>query len=177
MLYSDLHQNAQAAHSGVGSISWLVRRGHGRTTMCELYAKIIAESELLQPALNEIHKFCFQHWSRGRGTCGTGSGTSGSATHLQSLILNLVYRVACPLCHQVVLVRRLLMCWLHPQNWLAVRFLISWLTSKFVEIATPEMLWSGHVTNIDFTGIQICSNFLSSHERILEGSDPLHIND
>ena len=42
--------------------------------MCELYAKIIAESELLQPALNEIHKFCFQHWSRSRGTCGTGSG-------------------------------------------------------------------------------------------------------
>ena len=31
-----------------------------------------AESELLQPALNEIHKFCFQHWSRSRGTCGTG---------------------------------------------------------------------------------------------------------
>ena len=30
------------------------------------------------------------------------------ATYLQSLILNLVYRVACPLCHQVVLVRRLL---------------------------------------------------------------------
>lgn len=103
--------------------------------------------------------------------------TSSSATHLQSLILNLVYRVACPLCHQVVLVRRLLMCWLHPQNWLAVRFLIRWLTSKFVEIATPEMLWSGYVTNIDFTGIQICSNFLSIHERILEGSDPLHIND
>ena len=42
--------------------------------MCELYAKIIAESELLQLALNEIHKFCFQHWSRGRGICGTGSG-------------------------------------------------------------------------------------------------------
>ena len=41
--------------------------------MCELYAKIIAGSELLQPALNEIHKFCFQHWSRGRGTYGTGS--------------------------------------------------------------------------------------------------------
>ena len=60
-------------HSGVGSI-WLVRRGHGRATTCELYAKIIAESELLQLALNEIHKFCFQHWSRGRGTCGTGSG-------------------------------------------------------------------------------------------------------
>ena len=59
--------------SGVGSISWLVRRGHGRATTCELYAKIIAESELLQPALNETHKFCFQHWSRGRGTCGTGS--------------------------------------------------------------------------------------------------------
>jgi len=36
-------------------------------TTCELYAKIIAASELLQPALNEIHKFCFQHWSRGRG--------------------------------------------------------------------------------------------------------------
>ena len=48
-----------------------VRRGHGRATTCELYAKIIAESELLQPALNE---FCFQHWSRGRRTCGTGSG-------------------------------------------------------------------------------------------------------
>ena len=60
--------------SGVGSISWLVWRGHGRVTTCELYAKIIAESELLQPALNEIHKFCFQHWSRGRDTCGTGSG-------------------------------------------------------------------------------------------------------
>ena len=45
-----------------------------RATTFELYAKIIAESELLQPALNEIHKFCFQHWSRGRGTCGTGSG-------------------------------------------------------------------------------------------------------
>ena len=45
-----------------------------RATTCELFAKIIAESELLQPALNEIHKFCFQHWSRGRGTCGTGSG-------------------------------------------------------------------------------------------------------
>ena len=43
-------------------------------TTCELYAKIIAESGLLQPALNEIHKFCFQHWSRGCGTCGTGSG-------------------------------------------------------------------------------------------------------
>ena len=42
--------------------------------MCELDAKIIAESELLQPALNEIHKFYFQHWSRSRGTCGTGSG-------------------------------------------------------------------------------------------------------
>ena len=26
-------------------------------TTCELYAKIIAESELLQLALNEIHKF------------------------------------------------------------------------------------------------------------------------
>jgi len=24
----------------VGSISWLVRRGHGRATTCELYAKI-----------------------------------------------------------------------------------------------------------------------------------------
>ena len=59
--------------SGVGSISWLVRRGHRRDTTCEPYAKIIAESELLQPALNDIHKFCFQHWSRGRGTCGTGS--------------------------------------------------------------------------------------------------------
>ena len=97
------------------------------------------------------------------------------ATYLQSLILNLVYRVACPLCYQVV-DSTCQMCWLHPQNWLAVRFLISWLTSKFVEIAKPEMLWSGHVTNIDFTGIQICSNFLSSHERILEGSDPLHIS-
>ena len=48
--------------------------GKAAATTCELYAKIIAESELLQPALNEIHKFCFQHWSRGRGTCGTGSG-------------------------------------------------------------------------------------------------------
>ena len=44
-------------------------------TTYELYAKIIAESELLQPALNEIHKFCFQHWSRGRGTSGTSSDT------------------------------------------------------------------------------------------------------
>ena len=61
------------------------------------------------------------------------------ATYLQSLILNLVYRVACPLCHQVV-DSTCQMCWLHPQNWLAVRFLISWLTSKFVEIATPEIL-------------------------------------
>ena len=26
-----------------------------------------------QPALNEIPKLCFQHWSRGCGTCGTGS--------------------------------------------------------------------------------------------------------
>ena len=43
-------------------------------TTRELYAKIIAESELLQLALNEIHTFCFQHWSRSRGTCGTGSG-------------------------------------------------------------------------------------------------------
>ena len=43
-------------------------------TTHELYAKIIAESELLQPSLNEIHTFCFQHWSRSRGTCGTGSG-------------------------------------------------------------------------------------------------------
>ena len=59
--------------SGVGSISWLVQRGRGRATMCELYAKIIAESELLQPALNVIHEFCFQLWSRGCGTCGTGS--------------------------------------------------------------------------------------------------------
>ena len=40
-------------NSGVGSISWLVRRGRGRATMRELYAKII-------------------DWSRGRGTCGTG---------------------------------------------------------------------------------------------------------
>ena len=59
--------------SGIGSISWLVWRGRGHATTCELYAKIIADSELLQPALNEIHKFCLQHWSRGRSTCGTGS--------------------------------------------------------------------------------------------------------
>ena len=52
-------------------------------TTCELYTKIIAESELLQPALNEIHKFCFQHWSRGRGTCGTSSGTP---VYLQSIM-------------------------------------------------------------------------------------------
>jgi len=45
-----------------------------RRTACEFYAKIITKSELLHPALNEIHKFWFQHWSRGRGTCGTGSG-------------------------------------------------------------------------------------------------------
>ena len=68
------HITSKPNYSGVGSISWLVRRGRGRVTMCELYAKIIAESELLQLALNEIHKFCFQHWSRGRGTCRTGSG-------------------------------------------------------------------------------------------------------
>ena len=79
--------------SGVGSISWLVRRGRGRATTCELYAKIIAESELPQPSLNEIHKFCLQHWSRGRGTCGTGSGApeiqgslfSGSLMQLVSI--------------------------------------------------------------------------------------------
>ena len=47
-------------------------------TTCELYAKIIAESEFLQPTLNEIHKFCFKHWSRGRSTCGTGSGAPDS---------------------------------------------------------------------------------------------------
>jgi len=35
---------------------------------------LLSHAELLQPALNEIHKFCFQHWSRGHGTCGTGSG-------------------------------------------------------------------------------------------------------
>ena len=57
-----------------------VRQGRGHATTCELYAKIIAESELLQPALNEIHKFCFQHWSRGRGTCGTGSGAPGHSS-------------------------------------------------------------------------------------------------
>ena len=53
-----------------------------RATTYELYAKIIAESELLQPALNEIHKFCFQHWSRGRGTCGTGSGAPGKESRV-----------------------------------------------------------------------------------------------
>ena len=53
-----------------------------RDYTCELYAKIIAESELLQPALNEIHQFCFQCWSRGRGTCGTGSGTPVQYFHL-----------------------------------------------------------------------------------------------
>ena len=42
--------------------------------LCVSFTLIIAESELLQPALNEIHKFCLQHWSRSRGTCGTGSG-------------------------------------------------------------------------------------------------------
>ena len=66
---------ATAMHSDVGSISWLVRRGRGCATTCELCAKIIAESELLQPGLNEIHKFCFQYWSCGRSTCRTGSGT------------------------------------------------------------------------------------------------------
>ena len=49
--------------------------------MYELYAKIIAESELLQPALNEIHMYCFQHWSRGCGTCGTGSNAPAGRYH------------------------------------------------------------------------------------------------
>ena len=61
-------------YTAVASEAYLVRRGRGCATTCELYcAKIIAELEHLQPALNEIHKFCFQHWSHGRGTCGTGS--------------------------------------------------------------------------------------------------------
>ena len=46
----------------------------GEATNAQLRVNFTAESELLQPALNEIHKFCFQYWSRGRGTCGTGSG-------------------------------------------------------------------------------------------------------
>ena len=94
-----------AITSGVGSISWLVRRGHGRATTCELYAKIIAESELLQPALNEIHKFCFQHWSRGRGTCGTGSVApdnicSLAIQHLSDPQLIIPYRSKVPSTHQ-----------------------------------------------------------------------------
>ena len=60
--------------SGVGSISWLVPARPRARDYVWTYAKIIAESELLQPALNEIHKFCFQHWSRSRGTCGSSSG-------------------------------------------------------------------------------------------------------
>ena len=84
------HLNRESIYRELGPNTWLtyvrtgpppkkiaVRRGHGRATTCELYAKIIAESELLQLDLNEIHKFCFQHWSRGRGTCGTGSGAPG----------------------------------------------------------------------------------------------------
>ena len=54
-------------------------------TTCELYAKIITESELLQPALNEIHKFRFQHWSHGRGICGTSSGTPVTVLTVPSL--------------------------------------------------------------------------------------------
>ena len=61
-------------------------------TTRELYAKIIAESELLQPALNEIHTFCFQHWSRGRGTCGTGSGAPVSGARSGSPQLSVVRR-------------------------------------------------------------------------------------
>ena len=72
--YYDETAKLYATYGGIGSVSWLVRRGRGRATMCELNANIIAESELLQPALNEIHKFCFQHWSRSCGTCGTSSG-------------------------------------------------------------------------------------------------------
>ena len=46
----------------------------GEAAGARLRVNFTAESELLQPALNEIHKFCFQHWYRGHGTCGTGSG-------------------------------------------------------------------------------------------------------
>ena len=59
----------------------------GARLLVKLYAKIIAESELLQPALNEIHKFCFQHWSRGRGTCGTGSGAPAQCNYLNRSLL------------------------------------------------------------------------------------------
>ena len=36
--------------------------------------KLLLSQNFCNAALNEIHKFCFQHWSRDRGTCGTGSG-------------------------------------------------------------------------------------------------------
>ena len=43
--------------SGVGSISWLVRWGRGRAATCDIYAKIIAESELLQRPLMRFISF------------------------------------------------------------------------------------------------------------------------
>ena len=45
------------ADSGVGSISWLVRRGRGPAATCDIYAKIIAESELLQRPLMRFISF------------------------------------------------------------------------------------------------------------------------
>ena len=56
----------------------------GEAADVQLRVNFNAESELLQPALNEIHKFCFQYWYRSRGTCGTGSGAPESVAKLQS---------------------------------------------------------------------------------------------
>ena len=99
--------------SGVGSISCLVRRGRGRATTCELYAKIIAEPELLQPALNEIRKFCFQHWSRGCGTCGTGSGVPAYVCmHACMHVCNVTLHTYQPY-HLIIYVAffRIVLCW------------------------------------------------------------------
>ena len=48
-----------------------------RIGMQERISMIISSATVASEAYHdwsEIHKFCFQHWSRGCGTCGTGSG-------------------------------------------------------------------------------------------------------
>ena len=44
---------------------------------------LLSQNFCNRPLINKVHKFCFQHWSRGRGTCGTGSGAPVHAGFVQ----------------------------------------------------------------------------------------------
>ena len=78
--------------SGVGSISWLVRRGHGRTTTCELYAKLLLSQNFCNWPLMRFISFAFNIGPAAAVPAGP------APTPLHSHLVWLVFKGSIPTC-------------------------------------------------------------------------------